>query len=140
MIYADTSALVKLAVTEPESAALRAWFTAHAGEPVATSVLTEVELSLALARRGLPPSATAAVISGLYLVELGAPVRSRAAGYGHLGLRSLDAIHAASASELALRTGQEVVVVGYDAGLLEACRTLGLTGVSPPSRPVAPSS
>ena len=49
-LYADTSALVKLAVEEPETRALRVEL--NRWDTVATSVITEIEL----AARGCPGS------------------------------------------------------------------------------------
>lgn len=49
VLYADTSALVKLAVEEPETQALR--IELNRWDTVATSVITEIELA-----RGCPGS------------------------------------------------------------------------------------
>jgi uncharacterized protein with PIN domain len=48
VLYADTSALVKLAVEEPETRALR--IELNRWDTVATSVITEIELARAVAR------------------------------------------------------------------------------------------
>lgn len=50
MIYLDWAAVIKLAHTEPESAALRAWPDKRAETGWIGSVLTEIESSRALAR------------------------------------------------------------------------------------------
>jgi len=39
MIYLDSSALVKLALTEPESAALARWMAERSGQPLVSSAL-----------------------------------------------------------------------------------------------------
>ncbi len=48
VLYADTSALVKLVVEEPETQALR--IELNRWDTVATSVITEIELARAVAR------------------------------------------------------------------------------------------
>ncbi len=102
MIYLDSSALLKLVRTEPESPALVDWLDAASGVPLSTSTLAEVEVARAAARAGLPnPHATAvAILDHLLVVEMTAEVRERAAAFSDPGLRSLDAIHPATALEL----------------------------------------
>ena len=51
MIYFDTSALMKLVVTEDETAPLEAWLDDHPDQPWATSDLTRVELLRGVMRR-----------------------------------------------------------------------------------------
>ena len=43
MIYLDSSALVKLALTEPESAALAGWLAERSGQPLVSSALHRAE-------------------------------------------------------------------------------------------------
>ena len=48
MIYLDSSALVKLALTEPESAALTAYLTEHSDQAVVSSALHRTEVLRAI--------------------------------------------------------------------------------------------
>ncbi len=128
MFYADTSALVKLVVVEAESAVLREWMLAG---PVrlATSDLTRTELLRAV-RRAAPQAAGAArnVLSRLLLIAASAEILDETARLDPVELRSLDAVHLASA--LALVDDLEGVVT-YDERLGEAARALGLRVIAP---------
>lgn len=98
MIYLDSSAVVKLAHVEAESDALADWL-ASASTALLTSALAEVEVPRALARAGEPDALDRAAIAlaGLAVVEMTADVRRAAARLRDPGLRSLDAVHVASA-------------------------------------------
>ena len=50
MIYLDSSALVKLALTEPESAALASWLAERSGQPLVSSALHRAEVPRAVWR------------------------------------------------------------------------------------------
>jgi uncharacterized protein len=129
LIYLDSSALVKLAVTEPESAALRHWL---AGQPnlvrVSSSVI-RVEVPRAVWRAeptALPESYQ--IIQRTGEVGLTDEVLSKAAAVRPPTLRVIDAIHLASA--LAIR--QELTAfVAYDKRLLAAAKNAGLPTASP---------
>lgn len=128
--YLDASALVKLATPEPETAMLRDAMSRYATR--ITSRLAEVEVARALARRS---AASAALIDdvrlafeGLAIVDLDAAVASLAGIVPPPMLRSLDAVHLASA----LSIGDELdAVVTYDARLADAARAAGLDVVAP---------
>ena len=129
MIYLDSSALLKLLIEEPESAALERWITAQAGAPVVTSALAKVEVLRACGRLNAEalPAATA-LLAELDLIPLTTDVVDQAAEVGGPLLRSLDAIHLASA----LSIGAELAAfVGYDHRLLEAASAAGLEAVTP---------
>ncbi len=127
-VYLDSSAVVKLAVPETESAALRA-FLAEVPWRV-TSVIAQIESLRAVRRRALGPSEgrMQAVWQGLSWVALSAGVRRAAARLGPPELRSLDAIHLASALELGPDLGG---MVTYDARLAAAARTVRIRVWSP---------
>ena len=99
-IYVDTSAAVKLVVKEPESTALRRWLR---GNPMAavSSDLTRIEL-LRATRRAAPRLTTRAraVLDSLTLVQLTTELAERAALLDPASLRSLHAIHLATALAL----------------------------------------
>ncbi len=122
--YADSSALVKFFVLEPETGALR---DAVRGHTIATSTVALVEVPRAVTRLGLPPP-RASVFTALDIVPLGAEVIARAASLRPQELRSLDAIHIASALSLDTRCDG---VLAYDRRMIEAARAAGLTVWSP---------
>ncbi|MFD1150189.1 type II toxin-antitoxin system VapC family toxin [Saccharothrix hoggarensis] len=133
MIYLDTSALVKLTRREPGTTELLDWLNAddRLGVRRVSSVLAEVELARALRRSS--PKALAnvpVVLSDLYLVEITPVVRRTAASYDDPLLRSLDAIHLATAQVL---TGGLDAFVTYDKRLSEAAAGVGLTVAAPGS-------
>ena len=132
MIYLDTAALVKLVRVEPESAALVKWIRARSEEPLVASTLVEIELPRAL-RRSQPGvlGSVAAVLGRLYRVEINAAVRATAEAYPEPTLRSLDAIHLATA-ELLIASGNEIsAFVTYDKRLAEAASQIGLPVTTP---------
>lgn len=127
-VYLDASALVKLVVTEAESRALRAYLATTNRR--LSSRIAEVEVSRAI-RRVVQPGDEAqvsAVLSGLHLIELDARISAVAASVTPPTLRSLDAIHLASA--LVLREEVDALLT-YDARLADAARAVGLEVVAP---------
>jgi predicted nucleic acid-binding protein len=132
VIYLDTAALVKLIRVESESAALVSWLNQQPNEPLAASALVEVEVPRAL-WRSQPGvlGGVAAVIARLNRVEINAAVRATAGAYPDPTLRSLDAIHLATA-ELLIASGQRVTAfVTYDKRLMEVARKAGLAVAAP---------
>lgn len=126
-VYLDASAAAKLLVQEAESEALASYLDGLDPEegPV-SSALLETELRRMAVRLDVSQSAASEVLARVALVE---PARSMFHQAGVLPgptLRSLDALHLATA----LRLDAEVVVA-YDVRLLEAARDLGLEAVSP---------
>lgn len=132
MLYLDTSALVKLIRPEPESGALTAWLNARAGEAAVTSALTEVELARAI-RRSSPARLgdVAAALARLARFEIDAAVRATAAAYTDPGLRSLDAIHLATADQLRSSGKMISSFVTYDSRLAQAASSAGFTAQAP---------
>src|SRR6202007_1843881 len=115
VIYLDTAALVKLVRVEPESAALVGWLHARADQPLVASTLVEVELSRALWRSqpGVLGS-VAGVLGRLHRIEITGAGRATAAAYQEPTLRSLDAIHVATA-EFLIASGRTLhAFVTYD--------------------------
>lgn len=129
MIYLDSSALVKLAITEPESAGLLRWLGEHPNLVRVSSELTRVEVVRVIWRAqptALPEGYL--VTRRVAGIELNDEVIRRAAAVRPPWLRSIDAIQIASA--LSIR--QELTAfVGYDKRLLTAAREAGLPTVSP---------
>lgn len=126
-VYLDASAAVKLVVTEPESAPLER-FLARQLTRVSNRVLA-VELIRAV-RRHSPASLDQArsLLEVMEFVELGEEVAGAAGGLEPAALRSLDAIHLASALALAEELD---AFVTYDARQADAARALGLSVESP---------
>ncbi len=130
MIYLDTAALVKMVRREVETEALLDWLDARTGAPLVSSVLVEVELPRAL-RRAEPDlvAAVPAVLARLHRYEIDDVVRATATEYPEPELRSLDAVHLATAQ--AVFGAQLTAFVSYDRRLLESAAALGLPVQSP---------
>jgi predicted nucleic acid-binding protein len=97
--YIDSSALVKLAVREPESAALRRYLGRR--RPLVSSALARTEVVRALLPVG--PDAVRRgreVLARVDLLRINDRVLDGAGLLAPTGLRSLDAIHLASAEQL----------------------------------------
>lgn len=124
--YLDSSAAVKLIVAETESAALRSWLR---GRAVTSSALLRVEVVRAIRPHGaLAVDRAVHLIRQLKLVRISRLVLDRAADLGPRQLRTLDAIHLATAS---LTSGSSTALVSYDQRLLHAAGSLGLAVASP---------
>jgi uncharacterized protein len=124
MIYLDSAAIVKLAHAESESQALRDWLDERADVGWTSSVLAEIESSRALARHA--PTAVVRlhpIIDLIDLVELDASIRILAQTVEPVTVRSLDAIHLATA--LRIQPGLTSFVT-YDKRLADAARVAGL--------------
>ncbi|MCO5993057.1 type II toxin-antitoxin system VapC family toxin [Actinoallomurus rhizosphaericola] len=124
MIYLDSAAVVKLVHAEAESQALRDWLDARADTGWISSALLEIESFRALARYA--PEAVARlhpVLDLIELVELQPSIRILAQTIRPVTVRSLDAIHLATA--LRIRT-QLTSFVTYDKRLAEAAAGVGL--------------
>lgn len=126
--YLDASALVKLIVAEPESGALRRYL----GERprIISSRIAEVELRCAVARQDEIDAGdrVSSLIATVELLELDAEVARRAGELNPATLRTLDAIHLASALVIAPEVD---AVVAYDTRLAAAARAAGLAVVAP---------
>lgn len=121
--FLDSSAVTKLVVAEPESAALAERL---AGQVLVGSALLVTEVSRAV-RRVLGRSHDALLAEVLRMIDLVAvdrAVLSAAADLEPATLRSLDAVHLASALVLGDRLD---VLIGYDDRLVTAARAAGLT-------------
>jgi predicted nucleic acid-binding protein len=130
VIYLDSSALVKLAHEEEHSQALQAWLTDRAGSAMVSSVLVEVEVARALRREDPAALPTAAqVLARLHLVDVSPAIRSAAGAFPTPTLRSLDAVHLATARLSSSSTSD--TFVAYDARLLAAAREGGFDVAAP---------
>lgn len=127
VVYLDASAIVKLVVDEPESASMLAYVTDHPHQ--VTSVIADVEVPRAILRRGWQlGDRERAVLSRVVTVAMHPGITSSAAALRPSILRSLDAIHLATALSL----GAELdAFVTYDLRLVAMARALGLRVVAP---------
>lgn len=132
MIYLDTSALVKLIRVEKGSHDLADWLDQRTEMPWITSALAEVELPRAIIRTGQIErlASVPAVLARLDLFDIDDVVRTTAAAYQDPQLRSLDAIHLATAS-VAASVAPLAALVTYDSRLAEAAASLGIPIAAP---------
>jgi predicted nucleic acid-binding protein len=126
--YLDTSAAVKLLMTERESPALRRWLRRRPER--ASAALLKVELVRVVRRAGLPrliPQARM-LLAGVHLIRLDDALLDRAADLDPTELRSMDSIHLAAAASL----GDDLAaIVSYDDRLLAAASSLGMPTAMP---------
>lgn len=129
MIYLDSSALVKLALTEPESGALASYLAKRSGQSLVSSTLHRAEVLRAIwqAEPGALPRAQR-IIRRISLVSLSHDLLDNAATIPPGGLCTTAAIHLASA--LAIKRDLSAFVC-YDKQLLDAAEAAGLTVASP---------
>lgn len=131
MIYLDSCALLKLLLPEPETPELRAFLTSRAREGHATSALAQTEVSRALIRARAEPEvgdAAEEMLDRLLRIRVTDHVLRAAGMVPMRHLRSLDAIHLASAEHLedALTS-----FVTYDKRLAAAARERDLPVTAP---------
>lgn len=124
--YADSSALVKLVVDEPASAAVGRWYVESAR--VFISLVGIIETRRACARRSCDAAHLEAIIGSVEVIALTNEIAARASALGPAELRTLDAIHLATA--LALGTDLDAFIT-YDARLAAAAQALRIPVVSP---------
>jgi uncharacterized protein len=125
--YLDSSALVKLAVQEPESAALRRYLRRR--RPLVSSALARTEVLRALVLEGADGLARGrAVLGTIDLVRVNDRVLDAAGVLLPSDVRSLDAIHLATAQQL----GSDLaLLVSYDDRMLATARHLGIRTAAP---------
>jgi predicted nucleic acid-binding protein len=125
--YVDSSALVKLAVREPESAALRRYLGRH--RPLVSSALARTEVLRALMPLG--PDAIRrgrGVLARVGVLRVNDRVLDAAGLLAPPEIRSLDAVHLASAEQF----GTDLrAFVTYDERLATAAAARGFRVVHP---------
>jgi hypothetical protein len=128
-VYLDSSALLKLVLSERETPALREAISQWPDR--VSSVLLHIECRRIVLRAGNPPAVVAKLeqeLAGVAAIRLDEPVQKLAAMIGPPGLRSLDAIHLASALSIGDYPG---AFVTYDERLADAARAVGLNVLKP---------
>ena len=122
--YFDSSAIMKLTGAEAESEALIDYLRDTPVE-VSTSVLAQVEVLRNLRKQ---PVESDEAMNGFYLLAFDEEVRRQAVIVGGETLRSLDAIHIATALAIGNR---DLHFVTYDIRQAEAARQAGLKVIQP---------
>lgn len=127
MVYVDSSAAVKIVIAEVESNALVRWLRPDAS--LVSSALLRTELLLAVRREDPDRVERArAALKRFDLHAIDANVLETAGLAVPAHIRSLDAIHLATA----LRLADELeAIVTYDRRMIEGARALGLPVASP---------
>lgn len=125
--YLDSSAIVKLAIEEPESEALRRYVRRR--RPLVSSALARTEVLRGLLLEGeIGVARGRAALIRVDMVRVNDRVLNAAGALLPADLRSLDAIHLATAQQLGRDLGQ---VVTYDERMIDAARQLGIKTASP---------
>lgn len=129
MIYLDTSAFVKLIRGERETPALQAFLSDRPAGPLVSSALLVVETRRAILREA-PDQLTRAdlLLTRIDQVEVTRSVLEAASRLPDPELRSLDAIHLATALQL---EGDLEALVTYDSRLAAAAARQKLPVVTP---------
>lgn len=124
--YLDSSAAAKLVLAEAETSALGAWLGAHARADLVSSLLLVTELHRVTIRAGLPRQQADDVLARVNIVTLPRGLARLAGAINPPSLRSLDAIHVATALQ------EDVdILVAYDHRLQQAARAVGLSVEAP---------
>ena len=126
--YVDTSAFLKLIVAEPESVALRTRLRRWPDRASATLLRTETVRALRRSGNDHLVGNARRLLRAIHLVRIDEPLLDRAGDLGPAELRSLDAIHLATALSIGPELG---VFVTYDGRLREAALSQGLDVESP---------
>jgi uncharacterized protein len=129
LYYADTSAVIKLLVEEADSRAFAAFYDTHADAEWVSSALLRIEVTRAVARAlpALLPGARDLLLAFSY-VTIDDDIVDGAMNEPGRGLRSLDAIHLATARIFAPELD---AIATYDDRLIKAANDAGLATVSP---------
>jgi uncharacterized protein len=126
LVYLDSSAFVKLVVAEPETPSL---VRALAGVArLVSSEILEVEALRAIRRGGGELESAHALLAGVRLLPLTDGLRVRASELEPPSIRSLDAIHLATALSLGSRLQ---ALYTYDARMSRVAHEAGLDVHSP---------
>ena len=125
--YLDSSALVKLALVEQETASLRNAVADWPRRVTSKIAVVEVLRTIRLRDRAAEPLARG-ILARTGLLDIGDGLLVAAADVQPVAVRALDAIHLATA----LRIRRSLAAfVSYDARQLEAAAALGLPTASP---------
>jgi predicted nucleic acid-binding protein len=126
VLYLDSSAIVKLVVREPETGALVRFV--REDPAVVSSALAWTEVMRAIARIGGDTARAEAVLRGVALIPIDDGIIRAAVAVQPSTLRTLDAIHMATALSLGRELSQ---LVTYDERLARAGNEAGVAAVAP---------
>ena len=126
--YIDTSAFVKLFVEEPESDAVAAAIGSSWTRMVASEILAVEAFRTALRRGGEAPELAAQLLRQVILLPFSTEIRTDSYRLSPPELRTLDAIHLATAISVADQIG---AIFTYDKRLAQASSDAGLRVVAP---------
>jgi uncharacterized protein len=124
--YVDASALVKLILDEPDAGPLRRWYVE--AEQIACSIIGLIETRRAVARQIDRQERVEAIFRSVTTLDVDDIVAKAAASLLPATLRTLDAIHLATA--LAIGADLDAFVT-YDDRLADAARAVGLPVIRP---------
>lgn len=125
LVYADTSALGALLISQAETEALVEWLD-KADVTLVSSGLLETELRRMAVREGRDQAKVSAILDGVSLAALDRATY-RSAGFLPMSyLRTLDALHL----EAAIRLDVDAVLT-YDRRLGDSARAAGLDVIAP---------
>jgi len=126
--YLDASALVKLVVPETESDALSLALAGREGFVASRLGATECRRACTLLGRSAFLEQADAVLDRVTLLEVSGAILEAAGRLEPANLRTLDAIHLATALSIG---ADEIDVITYDLRLAKAARSHGLNVLQP---------
>jgi len=130
LIYLDASALVTLLSGRPYATELRTSLSSRPGMPMATSTLGFIETVRTMDRVGSYPTLMPDLVRDFTEILVTEGIRDRAAVLP-TGVRTLDAVHIASAQAL----GDSLdVLITYDGRMFDVARSVGLSVAAPGMR------
>jgi uncharacterized protein len=124
--YLDTSAFLKLITTENNSSAMRKWFSSH--DAVWSSQLLHTEALRAGNRLGIDIDIVEDALESVSMVLPSVATFYTAGRLSPMSLRSLDALHLATAMEIG---GDLEAFIAYDDRLIGAARASSLRVLTP---------
>jgi hypothetical protein len=127
LIYLDASALITLVAGRQYVSELRQFLAERPGMPMGTSTVGFVETVRTLDRIGDYPQAMQDLVQSFTEILVTEEVRDSAALLP-LGVRTLDAIHIASAQIVGSSLN---TLVSYDKRMLDVARSIGLPTAAP---------
>ena len=126
--YIDSSALLKLVVQEAETSYLEADLGERDGLVVSRLAVVECRRAAARVRNTRLLQAVGDVLDSTYLIEITPAIIERAARISPARVRSLDAIHLATALSIG---DPDLEVITYDDRMADAARRNGLRILQP---------
>jgi uncharacterized protein len=127
VIYLDASALVTLVTGRPYASELRAFLADSPEMPMGTSTIGFIETVRTLDRVGSYPTAMADLLASFTEILVTDEIRDTAASLPG-GVRTLDAIHIASAQAIGDALAS---LISYDKRMLDIAHSVGIPTAAP---------